>query len=137
MLGSTVSIVKVVAITGSLEQSLKAFQDNLTRQHFSTVWNLLSHDLIFPPHGCSPTQSCTHLQFHCRCMMKMMRDLFCVTQSKILLYEHETSMKKITTTHLLLFQSTYHTGEVGAFVGLLEGLAVGLSVVGCKYKGKL
>jgi len=86
-----VVIVEVVVVTGSLEQSLKAFQDILALQHVSTVWNLWSHDLIFPPHGCSPSQS---------------------------------------RTHMPLFQSTYQTGEVGDFVTLLEGLAVGLAVVG-------
>ena len=56
-----VVIVEVVVVTGSLEQSSKAFQDILALQHISTVWNPLSHDLIFPPHDGSPPQSLTHL----------------------------------------------------------------------------
>ena len=77
-----VVIVDVVVVAGSLEQSLNAFQDILALQHVSTDWNPVSHDLIFPPHDGSPSQSRTHLQFHCRCTRKMMRDLYCATPQK-------------------------------------------------------
>ena len=50
---------------GMYEQSLNAFQLILALQHITTVGNADSHDsLLLLPHGCSPTQSATHLHLY-------------------------------------------------------------------------
>ena len=50
---------------GMFEQSLNAFQLKLALQHTATVGNAVSHEsLLLVPHGCSPTQSATHLHLY-------------------------------------------------------------------------
>ena len=50
---------------GMYEQSWNAFQLKLALQHTTTVGNAVSHEsLLLVPHGCSPTQSATHLHLY-------------------------------------------------------------------------
>jgi hypothetical protein len=50
---------------GMYEQSWNAFQLKLALQHTTTVGNAVSHEpLLLLPHGCSPTQSATHLHLY-------------------------------------------------------------------------
>ena len=50
---------------GMYEQSWNAFQLILALQHITTVGNADSHEsLLLLPHGCSPTQSATHLHLY-------------------------------------------------------------------------
>ena len=51
----------VVGIDGSKEQSLKGFQ-GMDPQHNATVPKVLSHVSLWPPQGCPPSQSRTHLR---------------------------------------------------------------------------
>ena len=54
-------VVVVVVIDGSKEQSLKGFQ-GMDPQHNATVPKILSHVSLWPPQGCPPSQSRTHLR---------------------------------------------------------------------------
>lgn len=50
---------------GMYEQSWNAFQLKPALQHTTTVGNAVSHEfLLLLPHGCSPTQSATHLHLY-------------------------------------------------------------------------
>jgi hypothetical protein len=61
----TLAVGDALRTIGMYEQSWNAFQLILALQHNITVGNAVSHEsLLLLPHGCSPTQSATHLHLY-------------------------------------------------------------------------